>query len=208
MRKLVMLLMVCVCMTGIANAGLTNGSFESPALDEWTPNQQASGWTYFDVSGWGGGYYGAGTAHPAWGPAWQPADGTQFIAIRSYALWQTSDMKFVEGVTYTLGVWSVQENPRSSNLGMSIVASDSAAILGDAIVASTAVEPLTTSMSEFSLSYTATAADAGKWIQVCFYENPNVNSGLWIDNATLVPEPATLTCLALGGLAFLRRNRK
>ncbi|OHB59841.1 MAG: hypothetical protein A2Y12_10650 [Planctomycetes bacterium GWF2_42_9] len=211
MRRFVIVLAISISIMAAANAGITNGSFESPTYGSWGAWQQASGWNYMDVSGWGGGYYGGGPAHPSYPAAWQPQDGSQYIAIRSYAVWQTTDVQFEAGKTYTIGVWSVQENPRSYNLGINIAGSTDPLVLangGDAITG-IAVEPSTSSMGYFELSYTATAADAGKWVQVVFYENPNINSGLWLDNATLtvIPEPATMISLLVGSI-FLARRKK
>ena len=76
------------------------------------------------------------------------------------------------------------------------------------------VAPTPGEFARGSVSYTATAADAGKPIVVAFrkMQDPVWCEYVDFDNAALamgaVPEPATMSLLALGGLAALIRRRK
>ena len=48
---------------------------------------------------------------------------------------------------------------------------------------------------------------SGEDIVLVHFWSPIVANDVW-DNLTLTPEPATLSLLALGGLAMLRRRRR
>ncbi len=53
----------------------------------------------------------------------------------------------------------------------------------------------------------AAFANGSDWAELMFITNTGSGSTIWIDNIQIVPEPATLSIFALGGLALIRRRR-
>ena len=114
-------------------------------------------------------------------------------------IYQILDETFVENETYTLSVWVGQPwEGYASGWELSFTGEDHTVDLikkiGEAGLA----------WEQISLDYTATAADAGKKIGIKMWSNEEVA----FDDVTLVPEPATMLLLGLGGLALLRRKKR
>ncbi len=113
-------------------------------------------------------------------------------------IYQILDTTFVEGETYVLSVWAGQpwlDTDRGWELYFTTedYSEELAAASG----------PAWLDWAEISLTYTATADVAGKKIGIKLYGDYDVA----FDDVKLVPEPATLGLLGLGGLVLLRRKR-
>jgi hypothetical protein len=112
-------------------------------------------------------------------------------------IYQILDETFVEGVTYTLSVWAGQPWTDEARGWRLYFTTEEPAV---ELAVASAEAGLT--WAEISLTYTATAADAGKKIGIKMYGDESVS----FDDVSLVPEPATLGLLGLGAL-MLRRKR-
>ena len=164
----------------IADAGYT-GAWSCAAGDAWVD------YGYWRADGWPEDLY----AHSGNNKAYGYED---FI-------YQILDETFIEGLTYTFSVW-VGQPWEGDPTGWSLYFTG-----GD--YTNNLIEASGTaglSWGQVSLQYTAIAADAGNKIGIKMYGDGDVS----FDDVTLdaIPEPATLSVLALGGLALLRRRRK
>ena len=214
MKKLMLMLLVMCLMVGSASAtplALVNGGFEAGV---------PAGWSSADFTGWsnatGTNAIIDATANHTEGIYSLMFDVTagggtaQFLQATSHVI--------QEGYTYTLST-----DARSlvvNNLGCTQFLE--AILLDDGVnplvqVAGGAFNSGTTPVygddtwRTYSVSFTASAADAGKTIT--FYiaaQGSGTNKYGWVDNVQLdaVPEPATVSLIALGGLTLLRRKRK
>lgn len=206
-----------------------NGGFDSRT--NWSGSYLAGG---NGGNGWTSGYFAGG--HPT---------GTTFATTITSPLSQNLsglDSTFVEGNTYTLTmqIFSVtsyisMSTALSWSLGLTaadgLVATDrwyseeySAYVPADHL---TTVNSTSTGLKTVSLSYTATAADAGKVIGIRLADDWGATSGApipagspdparyysFMDNVTLsyttaVPEPSTLALGAAGLLGLVLRRRR
>ena len=178
-----------------AQAGLLNGSFESPVYSQWTAWGQSDNWNYADNTTWGGGSYGCGPIYPAWPPALVAVDGQQLAAFRQYNLWQNTAIQIEENTTFTLKVHAVSENARSRAFVAGFYASPSplpSAVLGEEIY-SESITPQSWTLGftaePYTISYTAKAADAGKYLQVLLCSDPGINDYIIADGISLTYAP-------------------
>ena len=109
-------------------------------------------------------------------------------------IYQILDETFVEGKTYTLSAWVGQPwEGYASGWSLYFTGED----YTNNLIETSGEAPL--DWQQVSLSYTATAADAGNKIGIKMWCNEEVA----FDDVTLIPEPGTLTLLCMGALGLL-----
>ena len=114
-------------------------------------------------------------------------------------IYQILDETFIQGETYTLSVWVGQPwEGYASGWWLYFTGED----YTNNLIETSGEAPL--DWQQVSLSYTATAADAGNRIGIKMWGDEEVA----FDDVTLVPEPSTMLLLGLGGLTLLRRKRR
>lgn len=198
MKKTVFVVLVMV-LAGIAQANL----LQNPGFEVATWNAQANtmipnNWgVYTEGWNWGNIYHSqvvnAAQAHSGdaywalseWGGAYN-------IGLQ--------DMGTIDTKSYTLSVWL--KNPgdaKSVQIGFDYLAPDQSAWWGQETINVSA--DLTTDWKQFS--YTTTTW-AGAYVKVKIV---TAGGGLWVDDAKLVPEPATMGILAVGGMLLLKRKQ-
>ena len=124
-------------------------------------------------------------------------------------LYQTLAETYVEGVEYTFSLWvgGSYESPGGTNtIGFATTAEDlNGPLLASNSVAFPAAGP---NWVQNSVSYTATAADAGQNIRIILgTTDANGSQTFDLTEVDAVPEPSSLALLALGGLLAARRRR-
>lgn len=223
MKKFVVLFIVAVCAVGIqaANIPLVNGGFEEPWADYWYTAVEAGvgievvpGWTVSQGIAYGGVTY-ADYATEGYQTFWiQTNNGIHDMPYdlgnTQQAVRQITGSSAVEGKEYTLNF------DYTGAYGWANLKELSARILIDGVAVSSIEAydiPAGVGWFNYSTSYLATAADAGKTLGVEFYFD-NLNNPAWhsqniIDNVQLteVPEPATLVILSIGGIALFRKRK-
>ncbi len=129
------------------------------------------------------------------------------------SLYQATNATFVEGNTYTLTVAMSVRGETSATWNvpykLSLEYADGTPV---ATATGTLLYVDRGPLVDYSVNYTAVAADAGKTIQVRITDTQNNGEyaqQMVLDNVRLnaVPEPAAMSLLALGGILSLRRRR-
>lgn len=204
-------------LTATAQGGLLSyDDWEGYTLTRASPN--LNGWEYVtDVASppwntldnrnsvWIGSAMAGDSTYPL------ACSGNQFVDMNASYLWQNTGESFVEGVTYTL---SLQATAATSNERIYLYIADHDPVEGADLGTSLAMDyfdlPDTDfQWDEYSLSYTATAADAGKEMVFALYGR----GASYVDNvsfASAAPEPSSLALGLVGliGLAFAGRWRR
>jgi hypothetical protein len=186
--KKMMILLAALAVAGIANANmLVNGDFEDPA---------GSGWT-----AWWGGNSNKYVADPVEGDncagVWWMDDGLfQTIAIGP-------------GI-YTVSGKFMQENLGNGRIGVI------KAEIGDGVnvwwvqeVAISEIDPQGTWLSDGFVIDNSVAGATSLKMNLFMYDQNGWGSGTGIvrwDDISVIPEPASMTLLALGGLLLRRRK--
>jgi hypothetical protein len=137
--------------------------------------------------------------------------GEQFVDMNASYLWQNTGSAFTEGVTYTLSLKATAATPGER---IYMYLTDSNPMEGPELGTSLAVSyydvPETDfSWNDYSLSYTASATDAGKDLVFAIYGR----GATYIDDISVLsnaPEPSSLALgiIGLTGLALAGRWRK
>ena len=190
--------MGCLAATS-ANAAIT---LTNPSFEDTTSTSPPTGWTRssgvnFQSRGAAGGL--------------NPTDGTRMAWTNNgFTGYQTVGEVIQLGTTYTLTV-DVGTTGFATSTGTFRLYGDAgfATAIGGAESA-VAVTTNATWITDQSVSFTATAAEAGQLLGVSFGTTGGVQNE-W-DNlrltAVAVPEPSTTALLGLGGLALILRRRK
>lgn len=214
MKKLLCVLM-CVCVVSLAQAIVVeNSSFELPGAGK------IKGWDQAD-----GAYYTADGA-PAEVPGWQSigtvvdsgveaanvSDGTYaaFLMTSDPAVYQVTNQVISLGATYTLTA-SLKEIWNALDIEMAFYYTNDGGATLNALYTQNVAVNQDYAHHDTSIMYTVTnAAAVGSNLVILFDDTTigayNMDGWAAIDNVRLVPEPATMLMLGLGGV-LLRRKK-
>jgi len=155
--------------TSTPATGLVNGSFEDPNYPALplVGGAMAAGWYYSDPAV---GFCNIGPRHPDWAAGIQVVDGRQFVTLRQQKIWQNTHLQMAAGISYMLKAYVAGESGRADGFKMQMISSNTAdgalstnelsvQYYTPAVAATSGLQPVT-------LAYTATSADAGKYLQV------------------------------------------
>ena len=206
----------------IINLSITNPSFETPTL--------ADGDYSFDLSGWsqwadhGSGFAIVANPDTAAYSSGSPAQGSNMLAINAQAnsalgfvVYQNIPVTLVSGTIYTLtvAIGNRISGHATDNFKIELDAHDGS---GNSILArydGLGSSLTADSWTDKTISYTATAADAGKTLTIFLGVDTAAKTYSQVtdfDNVRLtsapIPEPGTITLLAAGLLACAWRNRR
>ena len=144
-------------------------------------------------------------------------DGTVAATTSNAAIYQDLAATYEEGVTYILSAMAAARSAGTSSgavdawqiaLHNATTETELAATTGAFDLIDCTVGP--EAWQEISVTYTATAADAGNPIRIYFGTGSAPNGSndyrFVLDDVHLVPEPTTMVLLGLGGL-LIRRKR-
>jgi hypothetical protein len=204
---------------------LTNGGFETDSATIGTGKVQTG---FSTITGW----QNIGTAANNSGVQYgTPGEGLNFSQSGSYFAFQDSD----DGNGTNLGAYQITSTTLNTGdqITLTWYAESSyqspvqtvhlldASSTGSSYASATILTPtnspsltLTSTYVQYTLTYTATASDVGKFLGVSFATTGATNSFAQYDNFVLtdvasVPEPATYALLlaGLGGLLLIKRAR-
>lgn len=182
MSKLILTAMGIALLAGVGYADIINGNFDTD-LSGWTTT--GGGWYWFDASS-SSSPDGAATIFFGGSDTWlyQPGCTATFVEGQQYALsFLASGSGTSVGTTFEVNL-----------------------ITGSGLHAEYVT--LTGGYVEYSLVFTATAADVGQTFQPGFLAKGGLIVGLDSVSLTAVPEPATMTLLAAGAVGILSRRRR
>jgi hypothetical protein len=201
-------LVVGLCLAGFGvfnDAAATpividNASFETLPPGGFTGFSGLAAWTIASIPGWSNGGINSGQATLAGysgNPA--PSDGLYMAFSDSESISQVV-ASAVAGTTYTLQVDVLH---RADGVGNGAMVS---LTFGGVVVATGTGTDNLGVWNNWSATYTATAADAGKQVGIVLGNNHNPGNQSNFDNvrldASAVPEPAAVSLLGIGGLAM------
>ena len=206
MKNLIMLLIVFVLSCGVVSADLINGSFE---LEEqnggWASYAVPTSWTRVDL---GKDYYGYGTTASI-----PSVDGDQHVNLKNTLLWQNTGMVMTEGYTYELSAYALTYNGGTQFVLALYGASTADATAREDLLGQGQFSPREESLgfdsTPFVYSYTCDAANAGKYLQAAVYGwGDHSYRADMVELTEIVPEPATMLLMTLGGLVSVLRRRR
>lgn len=212
--------MIAAGSASAASVTVVNHSFEDDAAPT---NTNVVGQNNITPTGWDG--FGARFVfhpeHPD-ATAWNgldvlsiPGQGNNVAGTQSGSqpggsgLYQTLSETYVEGVEYTFTLWvggSYESPGGTQTIGFTTGATN---LSGSLLASNSVAFPAAgNNWVQNSVSYTATALDAGQNIRIILgTTDANGTQSFDLAEVDAVPEPSSLALLGLGGLAMMRRRR-
>ena len=218
--KRMMCVLMCVVAVGVANASLVvvNGDWQANGGAK-VELADTAGWSAID--GWTADGHGASGKSGTDDAGRTVGDGYGYSNGTGGLIFQTLSETIAEGETYTLtfdafNTWAggsiVGEIYYVDDLGARVVLNSTSVEVGKA--GNFGYNKFVSVPGEVSFSALAGEAYLGKLLGVQFSHDASLQSPrnpwqCWagFDNVTVVPEPATMVLLTLGGFAALRKKR-
>lgn len=186
-------------------AAFSNGSFEEPDVANGTPGDSGDiggipSWTFNEASGddirvFDGDFFGSGIV---------AQDADQYLGFGSFGgsvggvISQAFDT--VVGKSYQISFWANNAAFDSSTHQL-IVAVDNTG--GDGI---TATPTVSNEWQQFGFNFTASSSTTTVSFESALTSGDGASSDILLDNVTVIPEPASIALLGVGGLVLLRRR--
>ena len=200
MRKVLLLLPVALVVSVSVAWGnlINNPGFENPLSMSWSPENEIT-----NFFGWGN----------AEANNWQPHSGSQSLALKNWlGLVDGAEQKpaVAENTSYDFSFWHMWDSGYNGTPDFQVRWINSG---GTQIGSNTLSFAMGTASTWYQASYTVTSMTGTARAEINFNNFGNNSGALYVDDvnfdASVVPEPATITLLCLAGLSLwaLRRRK-
>ena len=202
--KKILVALVVLSLVSVASAELVlNSGMDSVGQTDMTYGASgvALDWNYANT--WGGWFAGDGTLRMAgWGT------GDTIPSWGSAALWQDTGATYAADTVYTMSVrWMDALNANYVSLQLSDATNGFAPITDVAFTTANEGGSGVWIVSTITLDTALNPGIVGNNIGVGFQDTSTIGGWVDVDYISVVPEPATMALLGLGGIALRRRKR-